>query len=216
MKKSTTNTQVERQRKAIRHRQEQEKQELRQTILSTAAELFLEQGYEHFSLRKVAERIGYSPTTIYLYFRDKDDLLFTIVDESFTRFRGQMQTAAESQEDPWERLVALGRAYIAFGVQNPMYYQLMFMQRADFLTRIPEGSDQPRIASLHILEQAVQQALDAGTLRPGNAQTYSDVFWALVHGMVSLAISMRIFDSSRLQQAMETAWQIECQGLVQR
>src|SRR5260370_7898358 len=86
MKKRTTVTQAQRLRQAIRHRQDQEKQALRQTILTTAGELFLEQGYDHFSLRKVAERIGYSPTTIYLYFRDKDDLLFTVVDEGFTRF----------------------------------------------------------------------------------------------------------------------------------
>src|SRR5438034_11365227 len=110
MKKSTVGTQAERLRKAIRHRQAQEKQELRQAILAAAGELFLEQGYERFSLRKVAERVGYSPTTIYLYFRDKDDLLFTVVDEGFERFSQQLAAAAESQEDDWERLISLGRA----------------------------------------------------------------------------------------------------------
>src|SRR5205807_9948129 len=94
MKKSTASTQAERLRQAIRHRQAHEKQELRQAILTAAGELFLEQGYERFSLRKVAERIGYSPTTIYLYFHNKDDLLFTVVDEGFVRF-GQQLAAAE-------------------------------------------------------------------------------------------------------------------------
>ena len=103
MKKSTVGTQAQRLRQAIRHRQAQEKQELRQAILTAAGTLFLEQGYERFSLRKVAERIGYSPTTIYLYFRDKDDLLFTVVDEGFVRFGQQLAAATESQEDPWER-----------------------------------------------------------------------------------------------------------------
>src|SRR5690349_16859541 len=144
MKKSKTGTQAERLQLAIRHRQEQERQELRQAILHAAGELFLEQGYERFSLRKVSERIGYSPTTIYLYFRDKDDLLFTVVDEGFVQFGQQLAAAAECQEDPWERIIALGRAYMAFGLQNPMYYQLMFMQRADFLTDIPNGESQPR------------------------------------------------------------------------
>ncbi len=107
MKKSTEGTQAQRLHQAIRHRQAQEKQALRQAILTAAGELFLEQGYERFSLRKVAERIGYSPTTIYLYFRDKDDLLFTVVDEGFVRFGQQLATAAASQENPWERLIAL-------------------------------------------------------------------------------------------------------------
>src|SRR5205807_9991232 len=103
MKKRTTVTQAERLRQAIRHRQDQEKQELRQTILTTAAELFLEQGYDHFSLRKVAERIGYSPTTIYLYFRDKDDLLFTVVDEGFTRFRSEERRVGKECRSRWPR-----------------------------------------------------------------------------------------------------------------
>ncbi len=163
----------------------------------------------------MAERIGYSPTTIYLYFRDKDDLLFTVVDEGFVRFGQQLATAAESQEDPWERLIALGRAYVAFGLQHPVYYQLMFMQRTDFLTHRPAGESQPRIASFRVLQQAVQQALDAGVLRPGDVESYSDVLWALVHGIASLALSMPTFDASRLQRTMETAWQMECQGLRQ-
>src|SRR6266480_4891659 len=155
MKKSTASTQAERLRQAIRHRQVQEKQALRQTILMAAGELFLEQGYERFSLRKVAERIGYSPTTIYLYFRDKDDLLFTVVDEGFTRFGQQLAAASASTEDPWERLIALGRAYVTFGLGNPMYYQLMFMQRTDFLTQRQVGESQPRIASFQVLREAV-------------------------------------------------------------
>ena len=216
MKKSTAETRAERLRQAIRHRQDREKQELRQAILTAAGELFLEHGYERFSLRKVAERIGYSPTTIYLYFRDKDDLLFTVVDEGFERFGQQLAAAAASTEDPWERLIALGRAYIAFGLQNQVYYQLMFMQRTDFLTQRQVGESQPRIASFRALQQTVQQAIDAGVLRPGDVESYSDVFWALVHGMVSLAISMPTSYGTRLQQTMETAWQMACEGLCSR
>src|SRR5258708_19742260 len=133
MKKSTAETQAERLRQAIRHRQDQEKQELRHAILTAAGELFLEHGYERFSLRKVAERIGYSPTTIYLYFRDKDDLLFTVVDEGFGRFGQQLEAAAASTQDPWERLIALGRASLAFGFHNPLYSHPMFSPRPTFL-----------------------------------------------------------------------------------
>src|SRR5260370_36700763 len=213
MKKRTTVTQAQRLRQAIRHRQDQEKQELRQTILTAAGELFIEQGYDHFSLRKVAERIGYSPTTIYLYFRDNDDLLFTVVDEGFARFVQQLAAAAASTEDPWERLIALGRAYVAFGLQNQVYYQLMFIQRADFLTHEKEGAGQQRLATFLVLPQAVQPAIDAGVLPPGAAESYSDVLWALLHGMVSLSISLPAFYVTHIQRTIETSWQMECQGL---
>src|SRR3954454_21915364 len=102
----TTNvkiTRAERLRDASRQRRDQEKQDVRQAILDAAAELFREHGYEHFSLRQVAERIGYSPTTIYLYFDDKDDLLFTVADLGFTRFGEQLAEAAANTGDPAKR-----------------------------------------------------------------------------------------------------------------
>ena len=64
-----------------RDRREGEKHELRQRLLSAAGQEFLEHGYENFSLRRVAEVIGYSATTIYLYFENKDDLLLATVQD---------------------------------------------------------------------------------------------------------------------------------------
>jgi AcrR family transcriptional regulator len=199
-------TRVERIRKASRHRREQEKEELRQTILKEASELFLEQGYDRFSMRQLAERIGYSATTLYLYFRDKDDLLFTIVDDGFVRFGRQLANAANSSTDPWERLTALGQAYITFGLQNPIYYQLMFMWRTDYLLEARAGEKQPRLAAFNVLQDAVQYALDKGAIQPGDARTYSDLLWATLHGVIALAIGMpTMFDEERIQKLADAA-----------
>src|SRR6476659_3992354 len=158
-------TRAERLRDDSRQRRDQEKQDVRQAILDAAAELFREHGYERFSLRQVAERIGYSPTTIYLYFTDKDDLLFTVADVGFTRFGEQLVAAAASVTAPAGRLTAMGRAYIDFGIGNPAYYQLMFMQRGDFLMAKKAGECEPRIDSFGVLQQAVRDAIDAGAVR---------------------------------------------------
>jgi AcrR family transcriptional regulator len=120
-------------RQASRARREQQKKSLGRIILDAAGELFLEQGYEGFSMRRVAERIGYSATTIYRYYEDKDDLLFAVVNEGFSEFARQLTEAAENVSNPLKRFEALGRAYIRFGLDNPVYYQMMFMQRADLL-----------------------------------------------------------------------------------
>jgi AcrR family transcriptional regulator len=197
----TKTTRAERLREASRQRREQEKQDVRQAILDAAAELFREQGYERFSLRQVAERIGYSPTTIYLYFTDKDDLLFTVADVGFTRFGEQLLAAATSTADPVGRLRAMGRAYIDFGIQNPAYYQLMFMQRIDFLLAKRDGEYQPRIDSFGVLQQAVRDAVDAGAVQPGDAALYADALWALVHGIVAMAIVMPFFSAERAHAA---------------
>jgi AcrR family transcriptional regulator len=197
----TKTTRAERLRDASRQRRDQEKQDVRQAILDAAAALFREHGYERFSLRQVAERIGYSPTTIYLYFTDKDDLLFTVADVGFTRFGEQLVAAATSTADPVERLRAMGRAYIDFGIQNPVYYQLMFMQRCDFLLGQRAGEYEPRIDSFGVLQQAVRAALEAGAVPAGDAEPFADTLWALVHGIVAMAITMPFFTAERAHAA---------------
>jgi AcrR family transcriptional regulator len=130
--KRTVSTRTARIQGASSERRERQKQELRRLILQAAGELFLEKGYENFSLRQVAERIGYSATTIYLYFQNKDDLILATVQDGFEAFDRQMESIAVGKGNPLQRIEALGRAYIEFGMQNPALYRLMFMQRSDF------------------------------------------------------------------------------------
>jgi AcrR family transcriptional regulator len=183
------NTQAHRVRQASRARREQQKEGLRRIILDEAGELFLEQGYEGFSMRRVAERIGYSATTIYRYYEDKDDLLFAVVNEGFSEFARQLTEAAENVSNPLKRLEALGQAYIKFGLDNPVYYQMMFMQRADLLFERRKEQTQPMIESFDVLQRSVRAAMDAGVMKRGDVETYSRVIWSVVHGVTALALA---------------------------
>jgi AcrR family transcriptional regulator len=208
--RSTTRSQ--RLRLASRRRRDAEKQELRQAILEAAGSLFLERGYEGFSLRQVAERIGYTPTTIYLYFADKDALLFALLDDAFDRFGAALGHAYKSTAEPLERLEAIGRAYVRFGLQNSQYYQLMFMVRSDFLLQARSTETEPRIASFHTLQQAVADAMSARAIRPGNVDEISFLLWALMHGIVALAISMpQMLTPERVAQS-----EVDALGLIRR
>ncbi|MCZ8514457.1 TetR/AcrR family transcriptional regulator [Paenibacillus filicis] len=188
-----------------RRRREEQKEELRSLILHTASELFLERGYHDFSMRKLAERIGYSPATLYLYFKDKDALLFTVVDDAFSRFQRRLAEAADSTADPWERLGSLSEAYVLFGLSHPVYYQLMFMWRIDYLTGTPQGEKAPRVEAFLVLVDAVRYAMEQGVMIPGDPEATSDVFWAMMHGIVAFAIQMPMyFDEGRtLKLAVE-------------
>src|SRR4051812_23310226 len=111
-KHTAPKTRAARVRAASLERRSLRKTELRQAILDAAGELFLEQGYERFSMRQVAERIGYTATTLYRYFDNKDSLVFAVVDRGFEEFGAALVAAATSTDDPLERLRELGRAYI--------------------------------------------------------------------------------------------------------
>lgn len=214
---SQPDTQAERLREVSRRRREREKEELRRRILDTAGALFLEHGYEGFSMRQIAERIGYSATTIYRYYEDKDDLLFAIVHEGFLRFGKQLAKAAQSGADPRERLGALGRAYIEFGLKNPVYYRLMFMQRFDFLFESRAEQKAPVIDSFAVLRGAVEQAMQAGVLNQGDPETTSIVIWSVVHGITSLAIAgAKRFDKKQVRESAELALRMISEGLEPR
>ena len=216
MKKRPSATHDQRVQAAIQERRDHEKQELRQLILNAAGELFLEVGYERFSVRKLAERIGYSATTVYLYFTDKDGLFSAVVDEGFTRFIEQLRTAISGTDDPLQRLEQLERAYVQFGLHNPIYYRLMFLQRGDFLALPSVGQQRPRIEALQILPQAVQQAIDAHVLRPGDAQSMSDAIWSLLHGLIALSIDMPMFHTERVERMVAAVHELWLHGVLDR
>ena len=185
MKEATRATRL---KEASQKRRQQQKTDLRQEILGAAARLFEEKGYEDFSLRQVAEAIGYTPTTIYLYFKDKDDLLLHVAYDGFKLFGESLENAYQSETDPLQRLQATGWAYFHFAMSHPIHYRLMFMQRGEFLQQKPEGSES-MINSFGVLERVIKESIDAGIMIPGDSRTYAALIWANVHGIVSLALT---------------------------
>lgn len=209
-----TLTRSERLRVASRERRDQQKQELRDTILAAAAELFLETGYKHFSMRQVAERIGYSATTIYLYFENKDDLLFEVVFDGWRRFSEGFLQVAQRGGDPIERLREMGRAYVDFGLKNRAVYELMFVQRSDFLVHENLHSEGKPLDIFGVLCDTVAEAIEGGIFPPGDVVAYSDAIWAAVHGAVSLCPDM--LEPERRQRAIEIVLSMALDGLRAR
>ncbi len=188
-----------------RHRSEKDKGKIRQAMMQAAGELLLEQGYEGFSLRKVAQRVGFSPGNIYLYFKDKDDLLYSAIADGFRQFGERLEQAVAQTKDPFERILSLGRSYVEFGLENPVHYELMFVQRTDYLF---VKRQIPGVDKLMYLKQAVAEAMIAGVIRQGNISSITDSLWALVHGVVSLSLVMPFIDEERTQNTVEEAFRM--------
>ena len=193
----------ERTKRASSARRQRERQAVRQHILNVAAGLFETRGPEDFSLREVAEHAGYSPTTIYRYFKDKDDLLYTVTDEGHAAFMQQLREASVSATNPLTRLYAVGRAYVAFGIANPGYYRLLFIHRPDFLTEPPPRPNQPpRVRLLGVLRDVVRDAIESGRLRQAPLETTVQVLWSALHGVVSLHLAMPFVEAEHVSAAV--------------
>ena len=83
-----------------KERREREKEEIRQKILDAARELFVQEGYDAVSMRKIAEKIEYSPTAIYLHFKDKRSVLIALCDEDFLRLARELQKIGRVEDGP--------------------------------------------------------------------------------------------------------------------
>src|SRR2546425_11460797 len=105
-----------------------EKQELKQQILDAARELFVREGYENVSMRKIADKIEYSPATIYTYFKDKDDILDCLCEETFLKLHLEKLAAVQRMKGDTLELLKKGmETYIRFGLDHPEHYIVTFM-----------------------------------------------------------------------------------------
>ena len=178
----------------ITERKEREKQEMRELILEAATAMFIEEGYEKTSIRNIAEKIEYSPATIYLYFKDKDELFFAIHQLGFNKLQEAMVPVVTIQ-DPVEKIRRLGHIYIDFGLNNPEYYDLMFIMRAPInALKEKTGLDQcwqDGENTFAFLESIIAECIEKKLLRGTDVRQLSIYAWTSVHGMVSLNIRER-------------------------
>jgi AcrR family transcriptional regulator len=169
-------------------RRERDKQELRTRILDAARDLFITHGYEAVTMRKIAEKIEYSPTAIYLHFKDKEALVQELCLHDFRAF-GEHFLDAANIRDPIERLRRSGVVYFDFARQHPQHYRLMFM------TPLPPHPAtvpmDPASDAYALLLATVEEAMAQGRLRPGftDAALVAQTIWAAAHGVVSLEIA---------------------------
>jgi len=113
-----------------KERQQRERDRIREAILTAARELFVAEGYRNVSMRKIAERIEYSPAAIYSYFASKDDIFFALAEEGFRLLAECGMASAQGAADPLERLRRGLWAFYEFSKAHPEYFELMFVDRS--------------------------------------------------------------------------------------
>lgn len=167
------------------------KQELREKILREAVHLFAEEGYTSFTMRKLAARIGYTATTIYAYFDDKDALLAAVITSGYDKLAAALDV---SRHAPPRRLQALGRAYLDFAFANPELYKLMFMLRPKALYDLSEEKVRTRLGSLDRVGDAARGLPRFASLGDAALRRAAELFWAELHGLASIALQVPLFD----------------------
>ncbi len=197
-----------------KERREREREDLRRAILDAARDLFVSEGFEAVSMRRIASAIEYSPTAIYLYFADKDAILVALAEEGFHLLSERLERT-NAIFDPIERLREGGRDYFAFAREQPNYYAIMFELRANALLNDDKAAHTAAHRAFGYIVRAVLdgiagQQIPAGTVdairnaavdgseegrmccRHAPEMILAHVYWAALHGAASLMLSERL------------------------
>jgi AcrR family transcriptional regulator len=166
--------------------------DLRRVILDTTRHLLVKEGYNNLSMRKIARATGYSATSIYLYFKNKDDLFHALIDEGYEQLYALNKQASEQHPDAVDRLQALCATYVTFGLQNPEYYEIMSLLHPERMARYPASKYRRARRSLDLIASTLTEGAKQGIFAFDDARVTASTIWASLHGFVSLLIAQRM------------------------
>ena len=196
----------------------------RDEILHAAKELFLEQGYDSTTIRKIADRVGISAPALYLYFRDKEALLLALCDQTFGHLIVAIDEIERTVAEPLERVRRFGEAYASFGLTHPDEYRLIFMG-----AHIPESlrkvghrmptddPTRPGVGGALVFSRLVailKQVEASGVELRYPADTCAELCWMGIHGVVAAMIMKPDFPWSNRDLLIDGMLDIVAEGIV--
>jgi len=169
---------------------ERRRLKVRDAIIGAAEEIFAEEGEAGLSMRRIAERIDYSPAALYKYFDSKEALFQEIREGFFERLYGRMQAVSREVETGPLLCTQCMRAYVETGLEQPAHYKLAFSGIAE---DDEHGKGTYAFAAAGHLKQMIEQSIAEGWFRPVDVQIAATSVWAASHGLTLLAITVPDF-----------------------
>ena len=186
---------------------------LKAELIKKGLKLLDEEGYENFSLRKVAKACSVSHTAPYRHFNSKDDLIIAIALEALHKFNQSLQEAVDKYpNDNKSQLKEMGCSYVKFFVENPEYLRLLFLSDLDKNVKDEycetlENGEQPFRTFYNAIERFTSENKNniAGNSTDPNALALS--CWGLVHGMAILIAKKDFsYDGDYLELVRKILW----------
>jgi AcrR family transcriptional regulator len=175
----------------IQERRDRERAAIRKQIIDAAEQIAADKDLDAVTIRAIAGVIEYSPALIYEYFSNKDEILLALMRQGFGRLHTVLMKVVGAAQTPAAAVEALGLAYWAFALESPSLYQLMHSLRG-----VPFGTDQTPpearacFQDLHL--PIARLMAEAGKPEARDSEEQAELYWAFLHGLVSLCMNQRI------------------------
>lgn len=165
--------------------------DLRRLILDTTRQLLTSDGYASLSMRRIARQIGYSATSIYLHYENKDQLVHALIDEGVEMLHDLLEREVVPGQ-PEATLRALCAAYARFGLEHPEYYEIMYILHTEYIERYPAEKYRRARQNLEFFARALTEGAAQGLFDGVDPLLGSTSIWAQLHGVVNLMNGHRI------------------------
>lgn len=173
----------------------------RAEVCRVAEGLFASHGVEGVTMRQIAAELGWSSTTAYRYFRNKEEILAAVRAAAFNRFCDVIEEATRSSSDPRKSARAVGEAYIGFALKNSAAYRMMFDVNQADVTGNPDLTE--ALARAHRTMVAYATPLIEMGILSGEAKAVGQMLWAAAHGLVMLRLSGIVSSDAALRKLHE-------------
>ncbi len=204
-------------------RKEREKLQRRNSILSAARDLFYRKGYQTTTMEEIAEKAELSKGTLYLYFRSKDELYISIIEEGFYELEEKLTQATKRKRNVEQKIRAIYYTFIQHCLDNPEYFRITqyFLSgyaRENISPQLQQRINHLSIKLLDYASQAIREGIDSGLFKKElNPFNLSVIGWRLATGLLDLALVDGLGEEVETEQALfEEAISLMIEGAKRR
>lgn len=187
---------------------------LREEILDVSKELLLKHGFSKISMRKIAKKADVTATSIYLHFKNKDDLLLALVEESIANLNRVLRNALDEADSPIEQLKSLADAYVGYAMENPQEYEIIYMVRPEEMPKYPKEKFQQVREIYELLAGIIQRGKERNLFDVEDPLVSAYTLWAQIHGVVSVILGKRLDTRVPIERFLDLATDHIIQGFI--
>ena len=198
----------------------EKKEKIRQNIINVAKKLFADEGYEHISIRKIANQAGCVPRTIYYYFKNKRELLNHLWIDIFTSVSDFCEKEAAGIDEPVGLIKIYYKAYINYWLNNHDHYRVIFMNEDLNANKTHDKLVFEMISAnaavIGIMEEAIQKCIENGTFAKKRKDIIFQMFLLSAHGLSSGLITMREIEWKASEELIATTLDALLSGILEK
>lgn len=201
----------------IKERKARERDGRRELILGAANEIVKKEGIDNLSIRKIANKIEYSPAIIYHYFRDKDEILEQLLTKGYQKIVSTLASVQEEAATPEQRLRGFTRNYINMALQNPEEYKNYLLNDSPRILAqtsvLFQGASGQRQA-VGMLCQALKEFSPNEWDDEEQVELTAQVIWAAVFGLIIRLIIEKDLPNEQRQKLIEHHINLIIDGII--